>query len=258
MSSIDWASTLALPPCVRRFERTIPTHVLLREADLTRTQREGLRKIEGLTLLGVAQESTTRIPATAAMDRRIDAVLFVRASLGKTRAFESTAALVHGCFPHPSLLIQENTRGDVCLSAALTSLRKRATGLNVDSMEVDSSIALWRRTEHGKAFLSALAFDALDQRSLTHLTEDIMARIRLARIARLVGFYPDPVVCRSSDVVELIERLLECQSRQDQLRAQWKRHATTQRERLRLRIPLSEAINQTKAAVDELTRRLGR
>ena len=125
-------------------------------------------------------------------------------------------------------------------------------------MEVDSSIALWRRTEHGKAFLSALAFDALDQRSLTHLTEDIMARIRLARIARLVGFYPDPVVCRSSDVVELIERLLECQSRQDQLRAQWKRHATTQRERLRLRIPLSEAINQTKAAVDELTRRLGR
>ena len=114
------------------------------------------------------------------MDRRIDAVLFVRASLGKTRAFESTAALVHGCFPHPSLLIQENTRGDVCLSAALTSRRSSATGWNVDSMEVDSSIALWRRTEHGKAFLSALAFDALDQRSLTHLTEDIMARIRLA------------------------------------------------------------------------------
>lgn len=92
MSSIDWASTLALPPCVRRFERTIPTHVLLREADLTRTQREGLRKIEGLTLLGVAQESTTRIPATAAMDRRIDAVLFVRASSAR-RAHSSRLPL---------------------------------------------------------------------------------------------------------------------------------------------------------------------
>ena len=126
MSSIDWGSTLALPPGVRRFERTIPTHALLREADLTRTQREGLSKIEGLTLLGVAQETTTRIPATAATNRRIDAVLFLRASLGKTRAFESTAALVHGCFPHPSLLIQENARGDACLSAALTSRRKRA------------------------------------------------------------------------------------------------------------------------------------
>ena len=45
MSSIDWVSTLALPPGVRRFERTIPTHALLREADLTRTQREGLSKI---------------------------------------------------------------------------------------------------------------------------------------------------------------------------------------------------------------------
>ena len=258
MSSIDWASTLALPPCVRRFERTIPTHVLLREADLTRTQREGLRKIEGLTLLGVAQESTTRIPATAAMDRRIDAVLFVQASLGKTRAFESTAALVHGCFPHPSLLIQENTRGDVCLSAALTSRRKRATGLTVDVMEVDSSIGVWRRTEQGKTFLSSLAFDTLDQRSLAHLIEDIMARIRLARVARLVGFYPDPSLCRTPDVVALIECLLECQSRQDQLRAQWKAHGTTQRERLQLRIPLSEAIKQTSASVDELTKRCGR
>ena len=46
MSSIDWGSTLALPPGVRRFERTIPTDVLLREVDLTRTQREGLGKIE--------------------------------------------------------------------------------------------------------------------------------------------------------------------------------------------------------------------
>lgn len=258
MSSIDWGSTLALPPGVRRFERTIPTDVLLREVDLTRTQREGLGKIEGLTLLGVAQETTTCVPATAATNRRIDAVLFLRASLGKTRAFESTAALVHGCFPHPSLLIQENARGDACLSAALTSRRKRATGLTVDAMEVDSSIGVWRRTEQGKAFLSSLAFDTLDQRSLAHVIEDIMARIRLARVARLAGFYPDPSLCRTSDVVALIERLLECQSRQDRLRAQWKAHGTTQRERLQLRIPLSEAINQTKTVINELTKHCGR
>ena len=252
MSSIDWVSTLAMPPGVRRFERPIPVHVLAREAELTRTQREGLGKIEGLTLLGVAQETTTRIPAAPATDRRIDAVLFVRASLGNTRALESTATIVHGCFPHPSVLIQENARGDVCLSAALTSRRTRATGFAVDAMEVDSDIGSSRRTEHGKAFLS------LDQRSLAHLTQDIMARIRLARVARLVGFYPDPGLCRTPDVVAVIERLLECQGRQDRLRAQWKAHGTTQRERLRLRIPLSEAIAQTKAAIDELTIRCGR
>ena len=142
MSSIDWGSTLALPPGVRRFERTIPTDVLLREVDLTRTQREGLGKIEGLTLLGVAQETTTRIPAAPATDRRIDAVLFVRASLGNTRALESTATIVHGCFPHPSVLIQENARGDVCLSAALTSRRTRAPGVAVDANEVDSDSLL--------------------------------------------------------------------------------------------------------------------
>ena len=258
MSSIDWVSTLAMPPGVRRFERTIPVHVLAREAELTRTQREGLGKIEGLTLLGVAQETTTRIPAAPATDRRIDAVLFVRASLGNTRALESTATIVHGCFPHPSVLILENTRGDVCLSAALTSRRKRATGFAVDTMEMDSDIGSWRRTEQGKAFLSSLAFETLDQRSLAHLTQDIMARIRLARVARLVGFYPDPGLCRTPDVVAVIERLLECQGRQDRLRAQWKAHGTTQRERLRLRIPLSEAIAQTKAAIDELTIRCGR
>ena len=78
MSSIDWVSTLAMPPGVRQFERPIPVHVLAREAELTRTQREGLGKIEALTLLGVAQEATTRIPAAPATDRRIDAVLFVR------------------------------------------------------------------------------------------------------------------------------------------------------------------------------------
>ena len=110
----------------------------------------------------------------------------------------------------------------------------------------------------GKAFLSSLAFDTLDQRSLAHVIEDIMARIRLARVARLAGFYPDPSLCRTSDVVALIERLLECQSRQDRLRAQWKAHGTTQRERLQLRIPLSEAINQTKTAINELTRHCGR
>ena len=248
-----------MPPGVRRFERPIPVHVLAREAELTRTQREGLGKIEGLTLLGVAQETTTRIPAAPATDRRIDAVLFVRASLGNTRALESTATIVHGCFPHPSVLIQENARGDVCLSAALTSRRTRATGFAVDAMEVDSDIGSWRRTEHGKAFLSSLAFETLDQRSLAHLTtQDIMARIRLARVARLVGFYPDPGLCRTPDVVAVIERLLECQGRQDRLRAQWKAHGTTQRERLRLRIPLSEAIAQTKAAIDELTIRCGR
>ena len=85
-----------------------------------------------------------------------------------------------------------------------------------------------------------------------------MARIRLARVARLAGFYPDPSLCRTSDVVALIERLLECQSRQDRLRAQWKAHGTTQRERLQLRIPLSEAINQTKTVINELTRYCGR
>ena len=220
-----------MPPCVRRFERTIPVHVLAREADLTRTQREGLGKIEALTLLGVAQETTTRIPATPAKDRRIDAVLFVRASLGNTRALESTATVVHACFPHPSVLILENARGDVCLSAALTSRRKRATGFAVDAMEVDSDIGSWRRTEQGKAFLSSLAFETLDRRSLTHLTQDIMARIRLARVARIVGFYPDPGLCRTPDVVAVIERLLECQGRQDRLRARWKAHGTTQRDR---------------------------
>ena len=125
-------------------------------------------------------------------------------------------------------------------------------------MEVDSDIGSWRRTEQGKVFLSSLAFETLDQRSLAHLTQDIMARIRLARVARLVGFYPDPGLCRTPDVVAVIERLLECQGRQDRLRAQWKAHGTTQRERLRLRIPLSEAIAQTKAAIDELTIRCGR
>ena len=40
-----------MPPGVRQFERTIPVHVLAREAELTRTQHEGLGKIEGLTLL---------------------------------------------------------------------------------------------------------------------------------------------------------------------------------------------------------------
>ena len=58
MSSIDWASTLAMPPGVRRFERTIPTHALEREAELTRTQCDGLGKMTGLTLLGVVQEGT--------------------------------------------------------------------------------------------------------------------------------------------------------------------------------------------------------
>ena len=206
-------------------------------------------------LLGVVQESTTCIPATVANDRRVDAVLFLRASLGRTRALESSAALVHGCFPHPSVLIQENARGDVSLSAALTSRRTRAMGLRIDRMESDCRIGSWRRTEQGKRFLSSLAFDALDQRSLALLAEDIMARIRLARVARLVGFYPDPTVCRTPDVVALIERVFEFQSKENQLRATWKAHGTSQRERLRLRIPLGEAIGHKRAAIDELSRR---
>lgn len=255
MSPLDWQSILALPPAVRRFERPIPPCVLLREANLTCTQQHGLDKVSDLMLLGVVQESTTCIPATVANDRRVDAMLFLRASLGRTRALESSAALVHGCFPHPSVLIQENARGDVSLSAALTSRRTRAMGLRIDRMESDCRIGSWRRTEQGKRFLSSLAFDALDQRSLALLAEDIMARIRLARVARLVGFYPDPTVCRTPDVVALIERVFEFQSKENQLRATWKAHGTSQRERLRLRIPLGEAIGHKRAAIDELSRR---
>lgn len=96
MSPLDWQSILALPPAVRRFERPIPPCVLLREANLTCTQQHGLDKVSDLMLLGVVQESTTCIPATVANDRRVDAVLFLRASLGRTRALESSAALVHG------------------------------------------------------------------------------------------------------------------------------------------------------------------
>ncbi len=52
-------------------------------------------------LLGVAQEDHDLHSATAAANRRIDAVLFLRASLGKTRAF-SRLPLLCVCFPHPS------------------------------------------------------------------------------------------------------------------------------------------------------------
>ncbi len=67
-----------------------------------------------------------------------------------------------------------------------------------------------------------------------------MARIRLARVAHLVGFYPDPEPYRSPDVVALIECLLERQSKHLAARS-GRQYGTTQRERLRLRIPLAEA-----------------
>ncbi len=80
-------------------------------------------------------------------------------------------------------------------------------------------------------------------------------RIRLARVARLAGFIRDPSSVPTRTWCA-IERLLECQSTQG-LRAQWKiteprnanAHATNS---------LSEAINQTKTAINELTRYCGR
>ncbi len=77
-------------------------------------------------------ETTARIPRDkAATNRRNDAVLFFL-RIPRKDAKASTAALVHGCFPHPSPDPGERPwRRLVCLQLR----RKRAMGLTVDASE---------------------------------------------------------------------------------------------------------------------------
>ena len=74
-----------------------------------------------------------------------------------------------------------------------------------------------------------------------------MARIRLARVARLVGFYPDPTVVPDAGCGGAHRAGVRVPEQgKTNCVPTWKAHGTTQRERLRLRIPLGEAIGQTK------------
>lgn len=186
---MDWNEVLKLPDAALAGCKRIPKTVLTRQAQLAKHEQKALDKVASLRHFATVQKSTARVLPHVDDERDIQSVVFLYCELaGASRAFAEVAALLHKCFPNPTVIAFESG-GASCVSAALTRKSLAEAGATVvDSIEstgaFDASDAAYA------PFLESLGFDGLPQEDLLAFAGELAWRIRLARAVPALGFYP--------------------------------------------------------------------
>lgn len=186
---MDWNDVLKLPDAALAGYKRIPKTMLTRQAQLTKHEQKSLDKVASLRHFATVQKSTTRILPHVDDERDIQSVVFLYCELaGGSKAFAEVSALLHKCFPNPTVIMFESG-GASCISAALTRKSLAEAGaVVVDSTEstgtFDASDAAYA------SCLESLGFDSLPQEDLMAFVGELAWRIRLSRAVPALGFYP--------------------------------------------------------------------
>ena len=194
MRSFSWNDALCLPDAALAGERRIPKTVLTRQAGLTKTEQKALGRVALLTHFATVQKSTTRIPPTQDEEHDIQSVVFLRCELAGNAAYAEVAALLHKCFPNPTVILFGG-EGQACVSVSLTRKSLAEQGVTVVD-RIEATGAFDPRSELYAGLLDALAFDALPQVNLLSYLEGLAAAVTLAKAVDSLGFYP---VCAPQD-----------------------------------------------------------
>lgn len=206
MSGRDWNAVFKLPQTALADSRRIPKTVLVKQALLTKTEQKVLDKVRRLELFATVQKSTTRISPYVDEGRDIQSVLFLRCEMARSEAFGEVAALLHKCFPNPTVILFEGP-DSACISVAVTRKSLAEKGAVV----VDTVRSTGRFSPDDESygpFLDSLAFEGLSQENLLAFLGDIDWNVRLSRAIGSVGFMP---VCDPRDRQRL-EALLASQN----------------------------------------------
>ncbi|MGN0035072.1 MAG: DUF4391 domain-containing protein, partial [Coriobacteriales bacterium] len=117
---MDWNEILRLPDAALAGYRRIPKTVLTKQAQLTRHEQKVLDKVASIRHFATVQKSTTRILPHVDVERDVQSVIFLHCETTEaSKAYGEVAALLHKCFPNPTVILFDGT-GVAGVSAALT------------------------------------------------------------------------------------------------------------------------------------------
>ena len=244
MSDFDWNDVFRLPQSALAGNRRIPKTVLTRQALLAKTEQKVLDKVRTVTHVATVQKSTTRILPTVDGEHDIQSVVFLRCEMAGSAAYAEVAALIHKCFPNPTVLLLEGT-DDCCISVALTRKSLAEQGTTVID-RIESTGAIDMRDRRLASFIEALAFEALPQTDLLTYLTGITTAVRLSRAVPTLGFYPSCPSSQLDRLESLIGQLDQLNTRVREIGNQRRNKDTSLNESARLRMQARQAEREIK------------
>jgi hypothetical protein len=181
----------------------------------------------------------------------IQSVIFLRCEMADdSQAVVEVARLLHGCFPNPTVVLQE-VGEDVAISAAITRRSLAERGATVVS-DVESTGLFDSGDERYVPFLRSLAFDCLPQDNLLSYLEAITGCVRLSRVINPLGFYPN---CAPEDRERLLGLVAEydsCQREVDELVELHRGKDVSPNESAKIRIWMKDSQRKRDTALDSI------
>lgn len=252
--SARWEDILRLPEVAYAGGRRVPKTVLTSRAMLTRHEQRTLDKMSRLEHFATVAKGTAQVLPRVDEEYDIQSVIFLRCEMkGDSQAVAEVARLLHGCFPNPTVILQE--AGDsVAISVALTRKSHAERGATV-VYDVESTGLFDPDDRRYEPFLDSLAFERLPQDDLLSYLGAIASCVRLSQAIVPLGFYP---ACAPQDRDRLLLLVAEYRRQQaevDALAEQHRAKDVTPNESAQLRMKMRWAERQRDGTLD-LIRRL--
>ena len=249
--SARWEDILRLPGAAYTGGRRVPKTVLTSRAMLTKHEQRTLDKMSRLEHFATVAKGTAQVLPRVDEEYDIQSVIFLRCEMkGDSQAVAEVARLLHGCFPNPTVILQEAGDG-IAVSVALTRRSHAERGATVVS-DVESTGLFDPDNERYAPFLNSLAFDRLPQDDLLSYLEAIASCVRLSQAIVPLGFYP---VCAPQDRGRLLQLVADYRRRQsevDALETERRDKDVSPNESAQLRMKIKAARQKLDAAVEEI------
>ena len=249
--SARWEDILRLPEAAYAGGRRVPKTVLTSRAMLTRHEQRTLDKMSRLEHFATVAKGTAQVLPRVDEEYDIQSVIFLRCEMkGDSQAVAEIARLLHGCFPNPTVILQE--AGDsVAISVALTRKSHAERGATV-VYDVESTGLFDSGDRRYEPFLDSLAFERLPQDDLLSYLGAIASCVRLSQAIVPLGFYP---ACAPQDRGRLLQLVAEYRRQQaevDALASERRGKDVSPNESAQLRMKIKAARQKLDATVEEI------
>lgn len=251
--SVRWEDILRLPEAAYAGGRRVPKTVLTSRAMLTRHEQRTLDKMSRLEHFATVAKGTAQVLPRVDEEHDIQSVIFLRCEMrDDSQAVAEVARLLHGCFPNPTVILQE--AGDsVAISVALTRKSHAERGATV-VYDVESTGLFDPNDRHYEPFLGSLAFERLPQDDLLSYLETIASCVRLSQAIVPLGFYP---ACAPQDRDRLLLLVAEYRRQQaevDALATERRDKDVSPNESARLRVDIRKKEQMSVGTLAEIKR----
>jgi hypothetical protein len=251
--SVCWEDILRLPEAAYAGGRRVSKTVLTSRAMLTKHEQRTLDKMSRLEHFATVAKGTAQVLPRVDEEYDIQSVIFLRCEMkGDSQAVAEVARLLHGCFPNPTVILQE-AGDDVAVSVDLTRRSYAERGATV-VYDVESTGLFDPGDERYVPFLDSLAFERLPQDDLLSYLRAIASCVRLSQAIGALGFYP---TCASQDrerLLGLVADYERLQAGADALGEQHRAKDISPNDSARIRMQMKIAGRELDAKVEEIRR----